>query len=149
MVDGSKSVDEFLNNKMIKIIRDKKIPPKVKFTKVKHLVALGADVNVRKFGKSALSLALENEADEGLVQFLKEKRAQEWVISKEEAYQLGQLFWDSEGNLKSFSEVKELVERGADINAVNQAFIDVPEKNSGYSCDSSYASVIRRILNIR
>ena len=133
MIENGKDIDKFLNDKMINVIRNKDIPPKVKFKRVEHLVALGADVNVRKFGKSALSLALENEADESLVQFLKEKKAQEYVISKEEAYELGQLFWDSEGNLKSFSEVKELVERGADVNAVNQAFVAVPEKNSGYS----------------
>ena len=87
---------------------------------VKCLVQNGADVNVRLYGKSVLSKAIEQNAGAEVQEFLREKGAIEWVISKEEAKKLSQGFWNDKGDLKSSDEIKELLKKGADVNASNK-----------------------------
>ena len=64
--------NERLNDGFIEVIRDEKIPSKVRLKKAKYLVRLGADVNAMLYGRSAVSWAKET-GDEEMVEFLEEK----------------------------------------------------------------------------
>ena len=83
---------------------------------VKCLVQNGADINF--FGKSVLSLVKKDEevAPE-IIEFLKSKGAKDVGISKEEAEDLAQGFWDENGKIKSVEEIKDLVRCGASLSA--------------------------------
>ena len=107
---------EKLNEQLFNVIADEKASDEARLKKVKYLVRLGADVNTRLYGKSVLSKAIELQ-DEEVVSFLKNKGAKEWVIPKEEALEVSQGFWDDEGYLKSLEEIKELLKKGADLEA--------------------------------
>ena len=109
---------EKLNEQLFNVIADEKVSDEVRLKKLKYLVYFGADVNARLYGKSLLSKALELQ-DEEVISFLKSKGAKEWVIPKEEALELGQGFWNDTGDLKSLEEIKELLKKGADVNAKN------------------------------
>ncbi len=108
---------ERLNEQLFNVIADEKASDEARLKKMKYLLYLGADVNARLYGKSVLSKAIEKEAGAQVVEFLREKGANEWVISKEEAKKLSQGFWDDKGELKSLDEIKELLKKGADVNA--------------------------------
>ena len=108
---------EKLNEQLFNVVADEKVSDEAKLKKVKYLVRLGADVNARLYGKSVLSKAIEKEAGAEVVEFLREKGAEELVISKEEALELSQGFWNDEGDFKSLEEIKELLKKGADVNA--------------------------------
>ena len=108
---------EKLNEQLFNVIANDKDSDEVRLKKLKYLVYLGADVNVRLYGKSVLSKAIEQNAGIEVQNFLREKGAKEWVIPKEEAKKLSQGFWDDEGDLKSNEEIKELLKKGADVNA--------------------------------
>ena len=112
---------EKLNEQLFNVIADEKVSDEARLKKVKYLVRLGADVNARLYGRSVLSKAIEQNAGAQVVEFLREKGANEWVISKEEALELGRAFWDDKGDLKSLEEIKELLKKRADL--------DVKDKN--------------------
>ena len=111
---------EKLNEQLFNVVADEKVSDEARLKKVKYLVRLGADVNARLYGKSVLSKAIEKGAGVEVQNFLREKGAEEWVISKEEALEVSQGFWDDEGYLKSFKEIKELLKKGADVEASNR-----------------------------
>ena len=111
---------EKLNEQLFNVIADEKASDEARLKKVKYLVYLGADVNARFYGKSVLSKAIEKEVGVQVVEFLREKGGNEWVIPKEEAKKLSQGFWNDKGDLKSFDEVKALLKKGADVNASNK-----------------------------
>ena len=106
-----------LNEQLFNVIADEKVSDEAKLKKLKYLVRLGADVNTRLYGKSVLSKAIEKEAGAEVQNFLRENGANEWVISKGEALVLGRGFWDENGKIKSVEEIKELLKKGADVNA--------------------------------
>ena len=108
---------EKLNEQLYNVIANSKDSDEGKLKKVKYLVRLGADVNARLYGKSVLSKAIEQNASVEVQNFLREKGAEESVISKEEAKKLSQGFWKDSSNLKSLEEIKELIKKGADVNA--------------------------------
>ena len=108
---------EKLNEQLFNVIADEKVSDEARLKKLKYLVRLGADVNTRLYGKSVLSKAMEKAAGAEVVEFLREKGAEEWVISKGEALVLGRGFWDENGKIKSVEEIKELLKKGADVNA--------------------------------
>ena len=108
---------EKLNEQLFNVIADEKVSNEAKLKKLKYLVRLGADVNARLYGKSLLSKAIENEAGAEVQNFLREKGANEWVIPKEEALELGRGFWNDKGELKSLEDIKELLKKGADLEA--------------------------------
>ena len=107
---------ERLNEQLFNVIADEKASDEAKLKKLKYLVRLGADVNARLYGKSLLSKAIEQNAGVEVQNFLREKGANEWVISKEEAKRLSQGFWNDKAGLKSLEEIKELLKKGADVN---------------------------------
>ena len=111
---------EKLNEQLFNVVADEKVSDEARLKKVKYLVRLGADVNARFYGKSVLSKAIEQNAGAEVVEFLREKGAIEWVISKEEAKKLSQGFWDDRSNLKSLEEIKQLLKKGADVNAKDE-----------------------------
>ena len=111
---------EKLNEQLFNVVADEKVSDEARLKKVKYLVRLGADVNTRLYGKSILSKAIEQNAGAQVQNFLREKGAVEWVISKEEALEFSQGFWNDSGSLKSFDEIKSLLKKGADINAKNK-----------------------------
>ena len=76
---------EKLNEQLFNVIANDKDSDEVRLKKVKYLVYLGADVNARLYGKSVLSKAIEQNVGIEVQDFLREKGANEWVISKEEA----------------------------------------------------------------
>ena len=100
---------EKLNEQLFNVVADEKVSDEAKLKKLKHLVRLGADVNAKLYGKSVLSKAIEQKAGAQVQKFLREKGANEWVISKEEAKKLSQGFWDYRSNLKSLEEVKWII----------------------------------------
>ena len=108
---------EKLNEQLFNVVADEKVSDEARLKKVKYLVRLGADVNAKLYGKSVLSKAIEQNAGVEVQNFLREKGAVEWVISKEEALELGRAFWNDEGDLKSLEEIKELLKKGADLEA--------------------------------
>ena len=108
---------EKLNEQLFNVVADEKASDEAKLKKLKYLVRLGADVNARLYGKSVLSKAIEQNAGAQVIEFLREKGANEWGISKEEALEVSQGFWDDRSNLKSLEEIKELIKKGADVNA--------------------------------
>ena len=111
---------EKLNEQLFNVVADEKASDEARLKKLKYLVRLGADVNTRLYGKSVLSKAFEKGVGAEVVEFLREKGANVWLISKEEALELGRSFWDDEGDLKSLEEIKELLKKGADVNAQNK-----------------------------
>ena len=108
---------EKLNEQLFNVIANDKDSDEARLKKLKYLVYLGADVNTRLYGKSVLSKAIEKEAGDQVVEFLREKGANEWVRSKEEALEVSQGFWDENGKIKSVEEIKELLKKGADLEA--------------------------------
>ena len=108
---------EKLNEQLFNVVADEKVSDEARLKKLKYLVRLGADVNTRLYGKSVLSKAIEKGAGVEVVEFLREKGAEEWVISKEEALEVSQGFWKYDGCLKSLEEIKELLKKGADLEA--------------------------------
>ncbi len=108
---------EKLNEQLLNVVADEKVSDGARLKKVKYLVRLGADVNARLYGKSVLSKAIEQKAGAQVQNFLRENGANEWVISKEEALEVSQGFWDENGKIKSVEEIKELLKKGADVNA--------------------------------
>ena len=108
---------ENLNEQLFSVINNDKGSIEDRLKKVKYLVYLGADVNAKFYGKSILSKAIEQNRGIELVDFLREKGANEWVIPKNEALKLGEDFWDDNEELKSLDEIKQLLKKGADIEA--------------------------------
>ena len=103
-----------LNEQLVKVVLDTKTCDEVRIKRAKYLIRLGANVNARVKGKSALSWA-KSVNDEKLVEFLKEKGANEWVISQNEAVELGKKLVEAvDVNVKS--EVERLIDEGADVN---------------------------------
>ena len=111
---------EKLNEQLFNVIANLKVSCEARLKKLKYLAYLGADVNTRLYGKSVLSKAIEKGAGAQVVEFLREKGANEWVIPKEEGLELSQGFWNDKGDLKSLEEIKELLKKGADVNASNK-----------------------------
>ena len=108
---------EKLNEQLFNVVADDKESDEARLKKLKYLVRLGADVNARFYGKSVLSKAIGQNAGIEVQDFLREKGANEWVISKEEALEVSQGFWNDKGGLKSLEEIKELLKKGADLEA--------------------------------
>ena len=113
---------EKLNEQLFNVIADEKVSDEAKLKKLKYLLYLGADVNTRLYGKSVLSKAIEQNAGAQVQNFLREKGANEWVISKEEALELGRGFWNDKGELKSLEEIKQLLKKGADLEAKDDEY---------------------------
>ncbi len=111
---------EKLNEQLFNVVANSKDSDEARLKKLKYLVYLGAHVNTRLYGKSVLSKAIEKEAGAEVQNFLREKGANEWFIPKEEALELSQGFWDDRSNLKSLEEIKELLKKGADVEASNR-----------------------------
>ncbi|MBO7244322.1 MAG: ankyrin repeat domain-containing protein, partial [Alphaproteobacteria bacterium] len=69
------------------------------------------------YGKSVLSKAIEKGVGAQVQDFLREKGAIKWVIYRVEALELSQGFWSYDGYLKSLEEIKELLKKGAVLEA--------------------------------
>ena len=106
--------NERLNEQLLNVVLSDKDSDEAKLKKLKYLVRLGADVNARLYGKSVLSKAIEKGAGDEVQEFLREKGANEWVISKEEALELSHGFWSM---VISVDELKSLLKKGADLEA--------------------------------
>ena len=105
---------EKLNEQLFNVIANDKDSDEVRLKKLKYLVYLGADVNAKLYGKSALSWAIEQNAGVEVQNFLREKGAKEWVISKVEANELGKellkIVWSGEKE-----EVLSVIKKGANL----------------------------------
>ena len=86
---------EKLNLQLLNVIKSKSKDFETKLKKVKYLIRLGADVNAKLYGKSILSWAvIDGNIEPSITLFLKEKGAEEFEISKEEADRLASLVCD-------------------------------------------------------
>ena len=112
---------EKLNEQLFNVIADEKVSDEARLKKLKYLVYLGADVNAKLYGKSVLSKAIEQGAGAQVQNFLREKGANEWVISKEEALEVSQELLDDWGDFKSLDVIKELLKKGADVNQKDES----------------------------
>ena len=113
--------NERLNEALVEVLRDEKISSKVRLKKAQYMIALGADVNAKFFGKSILRwLKKDEDVAPEVIEFLKEKGAKEFEISKEEADKLSQGFWDENGEIRSLAEIKNLVRLGAGLSGYNK-----------------------------
>ena len=110
---------EVLAEYMLATIKDEEHSPEWRSKRIKHIYHLNADVNARLYGKSMLSYAKER-GEEEIVKFLEEKGAKEWVISKEEAKEIGQQFWDDNGCFCGEEILKKLMKQGADVNCIDK-----------------------------
>ena len=107
---------EKLNEQLLNVIKSKTDDIEAKLKKAKYLIRLGADVNAKFFGKSILRwLKKDDDVAPEVIEFLKEKGANEWEISKVEAERLTKGFWDENGKIISVEEVKSLVRCGANL----------------------------------
>ena len=108
--------NERLNEALVEVVRDKKISSSIRLKKAKYFIGLGANVNTKMFGKSVLSMALDN-ADTELARYLEIKGGKEWEISKEEAETLGKKFLELDmGDIKDVEMIKSLIKQGAEVN---------------------------------
>ena len=127
-----------LNEQLFNVIADEKVSDEARLKKLKYLVRLGADVNTRALGigKSILVFAKESK-DEEVVKFLQDKGAIEIYPTKEEALELSKGFWDENGKIKSVEEIKELLKKGADLEAKNEdgdTALDIARKREKADC---------------
>ena len=87
MTKNKKDIDNKnrLNRQLCDVIGDDNISEKIKLKKIKYLIYLGADVNDKKYGKSALTLAVEKGGMKEIEKFLKNEGGKERVVSSAEA----------------------------------------------------------------
>ena len=116
-----KVLDLRLSEQLLKLVMDEKIPFEKKKGKIDYLIRLGADVNALKYGKSLLVLAKEKEEFE-VAEFLVENGAKELFISDAYKKTLNEELLDKTYSKNcSVLDVKELLEKGADIEAKDDA----------------------------
>ena len=113
----TQELNTLIGQKMIEFILDDKMPEDIKLSRLEFFLDKGPDVNTQMYGKSLLSHAKEKLKNKKFEDLLVIQGAKEWVISKKEALELGRQFWDNDGKLKNAEEIKELVIKGADVNA--------------------------------
>ncbi|MBR5598551.1 MAG: ankyrin repeat domain-containing protein [Alphaproteobacteria bacterium] len=114
---NAEELNTLIGQTMIKFILDDKMPEDIKLIRLEFYLDKDADVNTQMYGKSLLTHAKEKLKNKKFEERLVAKGAKEWVISEETALELGRQFWDNDGYLKSVEEIKELVIKGADVNA--------------------------------
>ena len=110
-----------LSERLLNLMLDEKVTFEKKKGKMDYLINLKADVNAIVYGKS-LALWVKEFGDENLIKYVKERGGVENQISKKESEELGKQFWDDEGEVKSFKEIKELVLMGADLSVKNNRY---------------------------
>ena len=98
-----------LNEQLFNVIFSPKDSKEAKLKKVKYLIYLGADKNARKFGKSVLSLVIENNLGDELVDFFKSNGAEEYSLSDKEREELGKRLWKWGFELSGFNEAQKLL----------------------------------------
>ena len=109
---------DILEKQLFEIIKNKEMAEHIKLAKLDMLVRLGVDVNAMYGAKSALMLA--NEVKEEIIaKFLEDNGAKEF-FDEEKAEDLGQELLKECGQKEiNFEKVKELINKGANIEAKN------------------------------
>ena len=110
--------ENILEKQLIEIIQNKEMPEHIKLAKVDMLVMLGVDVNTKYNVKSPLFLAKENGLN-GVCEYLSKKGAEEFYYEWEEKRLINQLLKESQSENPNIKWVKELIEKGALVNAKN------------------------------
>lgn len=105
-----------LNEVFVELIRDKKISSQIRLKKAQYLVKLGADVNAKLYGKSALSWA-EEMGDNDVIKYLKQSGGKSWVISEAEVKKLGEELIEAVNTGKAKEDIEALIKKGADVEA--------------------------------
>ena len=112
--------ENILEKQLFEIIKNKEMAENIKLAKLDMLVKLGVDVNALYGAKSALKLANEVK-EEKIAKFLEENGAKEFFDEKK-AEELGQELLKECGQEEiNFEKVKELINKGADIEAKNRS----------------------------
>ena len=110
--------ENILEKQLFEIIKNKEMAEHIKLAKIDMLVRLGVDVNAMYGVKSLLKLANEVK-EEKIAKFLEEKGAKEF-FDEEKAEELGQELLKECGQKEiNFEKVKELINKGANIEAKN------------------------------
>ena len=111
--------ENILEKQLFEIIKNKEMAEHIKLAKIDMLVRLGVDVNAMYGAKSLLKLANEVK-EEKIAKFLEEKGAKEF-FDEEKAEELGQELLKECGQKEiNFEKVKELINKGADIEAKDE-----------------------------
>ena len=110
--------ENILEKQLFEIIKNKEMAEHIKLAKIDMLVRLGVDVNAMYGAKSLLKLANEVK-EEKIAKCLEEKGAKEF-FDEEKAEELGQELLKECGQKEiNFEKVKELINKGANIEAKN------------------------------
>jgi len=110
--------ENILESQLFEIIKNEEMAENIKLAKIDMLIKLGVDVNTSYSAKSALFVAKEKGLS-NVCEFLEENGAKEF-IDKKKAEELGQELIKECGQEKiNFEKVKELINKGADIEAKN------------------------------
>ncbi|MBR5599055.1 MAG: hypothetical protein IKW39_03345, partial [Alphaproteobacteria bacterium] len=113
----TQELNTLIGQKMIEFILDDKMPEDIKLSRLEFFLDKGPDVNAQMYGKSLLTHTKEKLKNKKFEDLLVIQGAKEWVISEEEALEIGRQFWTFLEHLKSAEEIKELVIKGANVNA--------------------------------
>ncbi|MBE6463310.1 MAG: hypothetical protein E7005_06115 [Alphaproteobacteria bacterium] len=108
-----------LESQLIEIIKDEEMAENIKLAKIDMLVRLGVDVNAMYGAKSALKLTNElNERE--IAKMLKDNKARDFIDEKK-ANEVGKkLIKACQGKeKKDVKEIKELIDKGADVNQID------------------------------
>ncbi len=110
-LENKKKLDE----QLINVICDSKTKSDVKLKKVKYLIRLGADVNARKDGISALSWAKKSKEEE-IAKYLEDNGGKEWVapFGKEWFSKIGEDFVDTVFSGSTKEVIKEILVKSVD-----------------------------------
>ena len=105
-LENKKKLDE----QLINVICDSKTKSDVKLKKVKYLIRLGANVNARKDGISALSWARKSKEEE-IAKYLEDNGGKEWVapFGKEWFSKIGEDFVDTVFSGSTKEVIKEIL----------------------------------------
>ena len=106
---------EKLNEQLFNVIADEKISDEARLKKMKYLVRLGADLEARNYGWTALIVAAQ-KGQIGVVKYLAENGAD---IEAGDNYERTALSWAAQNG--HIGVVKYLVEQGADVHQKDTA----------------------------
>ena len=133
--------ENILESQLFEIIKDEEMAENIKLAKIDMLIKLGVDVNTSYSAKSALFVAKEKGLS-NVCEFLEENGAKEF-FDEEKAEELGQELIKECGQEEiNFEKVKELINKGANIEAKDNDGDTSLTSASGWD----YSDVVKLLL---
>ena len=103
-----------LGAKLLRLMQDENMPLDKKKDGMDYLMRVGADVNVKVYGKSLLCWARETN-DRKNIEYIEKYKGISFVIPDDEEEELSKQFWTEDGDLKNVKEIKFLALCGANL----------------------------------